>query len=121
LPSVTICPFGCGGGTPVLGTAFIGPSISLPTPTTIFRTSVSVLKGTHSLKIGGEFHAYGRPMRKSLNKRKGPALISASIPKLLLWRLNDGKLLAGNPLSKLTFIEISPVSSRGRLAASPQD
>jgi len=54
LPSVTINGFGS-GGTPVLGTAFNRPQYFTPNPFYDFQDSVSILKGKHSFKFGGEF------------------------------------------------------------------
>jgi hypothetical protein len=54
LPSVTMNPFGL-GGTPVIGTAFNRPQYFTPNPYYDFQDSVSILKGKHSIKVGGEF------------------------------------------------------------------
>ena len=54
LPSIVITGFG-NGGTPVVGTAFNRPQYFTPNPYWDLQDSVSVLKGKHSVKIGGEF------------------------------------------------------------------
>jgi len=53
-PSIVISGFG-NGGTPVLGTAFNRPQYNTPNPFYDFQDSVSVLKGKHAFKFGGEF------------------------------------------------------------------
>src|SRR4029077_1477248 len=53
LPSITIAPYGL-GGTPVIGTAFNRPQYFTPNPYFDLQDSISVLKGKHSIKIGGE-------------------------------------------------------------------
>jgi hypothetical protein len=54
LPSIVINGFG-NGGTPVVGTAFNRPQYFTPNPYWDLQDSVSVLKGKHSIKVGGEF------------------------------------------------------------------
>lgn len=54
LPSIVINGFG-NGGTPVVGTAFNRPQYFTPNPYWDVQDSVSVLKGKHSIKVGGEF------------------------------------------------------------------
>jgi len=54
LPSITISSLG-NGGTPVIGTAFNRPQYFTPNPYWDVQDSVSLLKGKHSIKIGGEF------------------------------------------------------------------
>ena len=54
LPSINISGFGL-GGTPVLGTAFNRPQYFTPNPYYDFQDSVSILKGKHTIKIGGEY------------------------------------------------------------------
>jgi hypothetical protein len=54
LPSIVIKGFG-NGGTPVVGTAFNRPQYFTPNPYWDLQDSVSILKGKHSIKIGGEF------------------------------------------------------------------
>jgi hypothetical protein len=54
LPSIVINGFG-NGGTPVVGTAFNRPQYFTPNPYWDLQDSVSVLKGQHSIKVGGEF------------------------------------------------------------------
>ena len=54
LPSIVITGFG-NGGTPVLGTAFNRPQYFTPNPYWDIQDSVSVLKGKHSIKVGGEY------------------------------------------------------------------
>jgi carboxypeptidase family protein/TonB-dependent receptor-like protein len=54
LPSIVINGFG-NGGTPVVGTAFNRPQYFTPNPYWDLQDSVSLLKGKHSIKIGGEF------------------------------------------------------------------
>lgn len=54
LPSIVINGFG-NGGTPVVGTAFNRPQYFTPNPYWDVQDSVSLQKGKHSIKIGGEF------------------------------------------------------------------
>jgi hypothetical protein len=54
LPSIVIQGFG-NGGTPVVGTAFNRPQYFTPNPYWDVQDSVSLLRGKHSIKIGGEF------------------------------------------------------------------
>jgi hypothetical protein len=54
LPSIVINGFG-NGGTPVVGTAFNRPQYFSPNPYWDIQDSVSILKGKHTIKIGGEF------------------------------------------------------------------
>jgi hypothetical protein len=54
LPSIVINGFG-NGGTPVVGTAFNRPQYFSPNPYWDIQDSVSVQKGKHSIKVGGEF------------------------------------------------------------------
>ena len=54
MPNLVIGGFG-NSGTPVLGTANNRPQYFTPNPYYDFQDSVSVLKGKHSFKFGGEF------------------------------------------------------------------
>jgi len=102
LPSVTICNFGCQGGTPLLGTAFNRPQYFSPNPYYDIQDSVSVLKGKHTIKIGGEF-THMEADARVLNNGRG-RLDFASLPNFFSGNLNDGKLLTGQPQSTLTFM-----------------
>jgi hypothetical protein len=104
LPSVTIAPsFGL-GGTPVLGTAFNRPQYFTPNPYYDFQDSVSVLKGKHSIKVGGEF-AHLEADAQVFNNGRG----RFDFPSLegYFQGIPTGTLLTGNPASKLTAMNFS--------------
>ncbi len=97
-PSVTISPFGL-GGTPVIGTAFNRPQYFTPNPYSDFQDSVSLLKGKHSVKIGGEY-AHLEANAKVYNNGRG----RLDFPSVqgFFQGIPSGTLLTGNPQSKLT-------------------
>ena len=104
LPSVTIAPsFGL-GGTPVLGTAFNRPQYFTPNPYFDIQDSVSVLKGKHSVKIGGEF-AHLEADAQVFNNGRG----RFDFPSLqgFFEGAPSGTLLTGNPSSKLTAMNFA--------------
>jgi Carboxypeptidase regulatory-like domain len=98
LPSVTMAPFGL-GGTPVLGTAFNRPQYFTPNPYYDFQDSVSILKGKHAIKVGGEY-AHLEADSQVFNNGRG----RLNFPSVegFFQGVPSGTLLTGNPLSKLT-------------------
>jgi len=87
LPSIVITGFG-NGGTPVLGTAFNRPQYFTPNPYFDIQDSVSILKGKHSFKIGGEY-THLEADAQVFNNGRGADLISwaeASDPHFLVRR-----------------------------------
>jgi hypothetical protein len=111
LPSVVINGFG-NGGTPVLGTAFNRPQYFTPNPYYDIQDSVSILKGKHSFKFGGEYtHLQadaqvfnnGRGRFNFLGGGIGAALpASTSLEDFFAGTPSNGVLLAGSPQSQLT-------------------
>jgi len=55
LPNIYISPFGSFGGGSYLGTNASRPYGSSPNPFFDFNDSISILKGRHALRVGGEF------------------------------------------------------------------
>ena len=122
LPSITIASFG-NGGTPVVGTAFNRPQYFTPNPYYDFQDSVSVLKGKHSLKFGGEFTHMEADAQVFNNGRgrfdfNGGTACSSSAPcpgissstsleDFFAGTPSDGVLLTGAPLSKLSFMNFA--------------
>jgi len=108
LPSITIASFG-NGGTPVVGTAFNRPQYFTPNPYYDFQDSVSVLKGKHALKFGGEFTHMEADAQVFNNGRgrfdfNGAAQTiagsaSTSLEDFFAGTPSDGVLLTGAPLS----------------------
>jgi hypothetical protein len=125
LPSITMNPFGL-GGTPVIGTAFNRPQYFTPNPYYDFQDSVSVLKGKHSIKIGGEF-AHLEADAQVFNNGRGrfdfngaqlpqaafaclpPAAGSCStgVEDFFAGLPSGATLLSGQPLSKLTAMNFA--------------
>jgi carboxypeptidase family protein len=116
LPSIVINGFG-NGGTPVVGTAFNRPQYFTPNPYWDVQDSVSVLKGKHSIKIGGEFAHLeadaevfnnGRGRFNFLGGGIGTALPgSTSLEDFFAGDPTSATLLAGQPLSKLTAMNFA--------------
>ena len=116
LPSITIASFG-NGGTPVVGTAFNRPQYFTPNPYYDFQDSVSVLKGKHALKFGGEFTHMEADAQVFNNGRgrfdfNGAAQTiagsaSTSLEDFFAGTPSDGVLLTGAPLSKLSFMNFA--------------
>jgi hypothetical protein len=116
LPSITITGFG-NGGTPVLGTAFNRPQYFSPNPYWDVQDSVSVQKGKHAIKLGGEF-AHLEADAQVFNNGRGrinfvgggiglPLPGSTSLEDFFAGTPGNSSttaavLLAGQPLSKLT-------------------
>jgi hypothetical protein len=111
LPSVVITGFG-NGGTPVLGTAFNRPQYFTPNPYFDIQDSVSILKGKHSFKIGGEY-THIEADAQVFNNGRGrfnflgggigsPLPGSTSLEDFFAGTPTNGVLLAGQPLSQLT-------------------
>ena len=120
LPSIVINGFG-NGGTPVIGTAFNRPQYFTPNPYWVIQDSISVLKGKHSIKLGGEF-AHLEADAQVFNNGRGrfnflggatsnPAFncpppatgsCSTSLEDFFAGNLSNAVLLAGQPLSQLT-------------------
>jgi len=127
LPSIVITGFG-NGGTPVVGTAFNRPQYFTPNPYWDVQDSVSILKGKHSIKIGGEFAHLeadaevfnnGRGRFNFLGGALNPSITvpcpvttpptpppctvaSTSLEDFFSGSLTGAVLLGGQPLSKLT-------------------
>jgi Carboxypeptidase regulatory-like domain len=99
MPSIRIAPYGQ-GGTQVFGTALNRPQYFTPNPYWDFQDSVSVLKGKHSFKFGGEI-AHMEADSQVFNNGRGLFEFS-SIQNFFAGTPTDGKLLTGTPLSKLT-------------------
>jgi carboxypeptidase family protein len=121
LPSITISGFG-NGGTPVIGTAFNRPQYFTPNPYWDLQDSVSLLKGKHSIKIGGEFAHLEADAQVFNNGRGRINFAGGGIGPLLpgSTSLEDffagtpgnsttsaGVLLSGAPLSKLTAMDFA--------------
>jgi hypothetical protein len=116
LPSIVIAGFG-NGGTPVIGTAFNRPQYFTPNPYWDVQDSVSVLRGKHSIKIGGEFAHLeadaqvlnnGRGRFNFLGGGIGAALPnSTSLEDFFAGALSGATLLGGQPLSKLTAMNFA--------------
>jgi len=122
LPSIVIQGFG-NGGTPVVGTAFNRPQYFTPNPYWDVQDGVSLLRGKHSVKIGGEF-AHVEADAEVFNNGRGRfnfsgGGIGAALPNSssledffagALSGANGGPaatLLSGQPLSKLTAFDYS--------------
>ncbi len=122
LPSIVIGGFG-NGGTPVVGTAFNRPQYFSPNPYWDLQDSVSVQKGNHSIKIGGEFTHLeadaevfnnGRGRFNFLGSQiSNPAFLcpapdptnaacSTPLEDFFAGNPTGATLLSGQPLSKLT-------------------
>jgi hypothetical protein len=99
MPSVRIAPYGQ-GGTQVLGTAINRPQYFTPNPYWDAQDSISVQKGKHSLKFGGEF-AHMEADSQVFNAGRG-LFEFGSLQNFFAGNATDGKLLSGSPLSKLT-------------------
>ena len=111
LPSVVITGFG-NSGTPVLGTAFNRPQYFTPNPYWVIQDSVSIQKGKHSIKIGGEY-AHLEADAQVFNNGRGrfnflgrgigtPLANSTPLEDFFAGTPSNGVLLAGQPLSQLT-------------------
>jgi hypothetical protein len=99
MPSIRIAPYGQ-GGTQVFGTAINRPQYFTPNPYWDVQDSLSVLKGKHSVKVGGEF-AHMEADSKVYNAGRG-LFEFPSLEAFYAGNATDGKLLTGSPLSKLT-------------------
>ena len=116
LPSVVIAGFG-NGGTPVIGTAFNRPQYFTPNPYWDVQDSVSILRGKHAIKVGGEFTHLeadaqvlnnGRGRFNFLGGGIGSALPnSTSLEDFFAGALSSATLLGGQPLSKLTAMNFA--------------
>jgi len=116
LPSITISGFG-NGGTPVIGTAFNRPQYFTPNPYYDFQDSVSVLRGKHAFKFGGEFTHMEADAQVFNNGRgrfdfNGGAQTIAGSPSTSLEDFfagtpTDGVLLTGTPQSQLSFMNFA--------------
>ena len=124
LPSIVISGFG-NGGTPVVGTAFNRPQYFTPNPYWDIQDSVSVLKGKHSIKVGGEF-AHLEADAAVFNNGRGrfnflgggtPGLTdctsasgtpqSCPLEDFFSGDLSGATLLGGQPLSQLTAMNFA--------------
>ncbi len=99
MPSIRISPYGL-GGTQVFGTATNRPQYFTPNPYWDVQDSISVLKGKHSFKIGGEF-AHMEADSEVFNNGRGTFLFG-SLQNFFAGNPTNGKLLTGNPHSQLT-------------------
>jgi len=104
LPSITIAPFG-NGGTPIVGTAFNRPQYFTPNPYFDIQDSVSILRGKHSIKMGGEF-AHMEADAQVFNNGRG-RFDFLRLQDFFSGSLNDAKLLSGQALSKLTYMNFA--------------
>jgi hypothetical protein len=104
LPSVTINPYGL-GGTPVIGTAFNRPQYFTPNPYWDVQDSISLLKGKHSIKFGGEF-AHLEADAAVFNNGRG-RFDFGSLEGFFAGTPADAQYLAGTPQSKLTAMEFA--------------
>ena len=116
LPSIVITGFG-NGGTPVVGTAFNRPQYFTPNPYYDIQDSVSILKGKHSIKIGGEF-THLEADAEVFNNGRGRfnffggeqtigGLPSTSLEVFFAGTPTGATLLAGQPLSQLTAMNFA--------------
>ena len=116
LPSIVITGFG-NGGTPVVGTAFNRPQYFTPNPYFDIQDSVSLLRGKHSFKIGGEV-AHLEADAEVFNNGRGRfnffgsqqtlgGLASTPLEDFFAGTPSGATLLAGAPLSKLTAYNYS--------------
>jgi len=110
VPSVVINGFG-NGGTPVVGTAFNRPQYFTPNPYFDFQDSVSVLKGKHSFKFGGEFahleadsaaYANGRGRFNFSGTFAFPG--STSLEDFFAGTPSSAQVLTGNPKASMTWM-----------------
>ena len=119
LPSIVITGFG-NGGTPVIGTAFNRPQYFTPNPYWDVQDSVSIQRGKHSIKVGGEF-THLEADAQVFNNGRGrfnflggatPGLTSCTsgsgtpqscpLEDFFAGTPSNGVLLSGQPLSQLT-------------------
>jgi len=119
LPSIVITGFG-NGGTPVIGTAFNRPQYFTPNPYWDIQDSISIQKGKHSIKFGGEythieadaqvfnngrgrfnFLGGGTPGLTSCTSGSGTPQ-SCPLEDFFAGTPTNGVLLTGQPLSQLT-------------------
>src|SRR5579871_1429575 len=98
LPSIRISPYGQ-GGTQVIGTALNRPQYFTPNPFWVASDSISVLKGKHSIKFGGEF-THIEADSQIFNEGRGE-FDFGSLQDFFKGNPTKGILLTGNPLSKL--------------------
>ncbi len=121
LPSIAIAGFG-NNGTPIIGTAFNRPQYFGPSPYFDFQDSVSVLKGKHSFKFGGEFtHIEGDVAlynngrgRFNFNGGQTPGLTDCSggtascpLEDFFAGNLTNATVLTGNPLASATWMNFA--------------
>jgi len=125
LPSITMAGFG-NGGTPVIGTAFNRPQYFTPNPYYDFQDSISVLKGKHAFKFGGEFTHMEADAQVFVNGRgrfdfngggvsnaafkclpPATGSCSTSLEDFFAGTPTDGVLLTGTPKSQLTFMNFA--------------
>ena len=115
LPNVVISGFG-NGGTPVLGTALNRPQYWTPNPYYDIQDGLSLLRGKHTFKFGGEythieadsaifvlgrglFNFFGGGINNSAFNCPPPATgsCSTSLEDFFAGDLHNGQLLSGNP------------------------
>jgi hypothetical protein len=112
-PSVVIAGFG-NGGTQVLGTAKNRPQYTTPNPYYDYQDSISVLKGKHSFKFGGEFthieadSAVYNIGRGLFDFGGGQAFAgSSSLEDFFAGTPSSGELQTGNPALHTTWMNIA--------------
>ena len=118
------------GGTPILGTATNRPQYFTPNPYYDIQDSVSVLKGKHSIKFGGEFTHIEADAAILLTAGAvfnftgggiGAALPgSTSLEDFFAGTPSVGQLLAGNAQSPIDLDE-RPLGSFRTTGASPRN
>jgi hypothetical protein len=114
LPNINISGFGA-GGQQILGTATNRPQYWPSSPYYDIQDSISLLKGKHSIKFGGEYtfinansalHPYGR----GLIGFPGGALLggsSTSLEDYFSGTPSTGLLLTGNANAKLSWTNVA--------------
>jgi Carboxypeptidase regulatory-like domain len=104
LPNIFVGGFGCGCAG-LFGTATNRPQYFTPNPTYDLLDSISVLKGKHTFKFGGEF-AHMEADNVIYNQGRGlfnfPSLLS-----FIQGAPASAAVLAGNPAVKLTWMNAS--------------
>ena len=101
-----------------MGTAFNRPQYFTPNPYYDFQDSLSVLRGKHSVKFGGEFthieadrrsYNNGRGRFNFLGEERLPGLADCSgascpLEDFFAGNLSNAQVLTGNPALKLTWM-----------------
>jgi len=110
LPNIFVGGFGCGCAG-LLGTASNRPQYFSPNPTYDFQDGISVLKGKHSFKFGGEFahmeadNVIYNQGRGLFNFNGGGAFLgSSNLEDFFAGTPANASVLAGNPAVKLNYM-----------------